>query len=666
MKKFLSAGFLLLLAMMIFVPSCFAENSITVSTVDELLAAIAPNAKIVLREGEYDLSAASDYGKGGGEYYIWNEVYDGYELLIRSADGISLSTERGAKVSLSALPRYANVLAFENTKNITLNGLTLGHTVEPGFCSGGVLWLNKVQNAEVNDCALFGCGTIGINAYQSRNIYASNCEIYDCSQNAVMSENCKDVRLLDSRVHNCEGELFRVNGTEGFAVVNSVIENNNVSYLLSTAYSSEVYLLGCDTKDNYFSEAAFRISGLAPTVDKCSLHNNNFMAWFNSSMSSTPGVRCIGLSGAALSNIELEEMECEACDYEGPVERKAEVSLVYTEGKKGRRSVTVTNVDEFLAAIAPKVDIIVDCDELDLSAAVNYGMAGSDFYRWENGYDGPALMIYDVEDMSITSKTATLITAVPRYADVLSFQNCEDVSLKGLTLGHSELPEPYSCTGGVLYFSDCEDIEIDRCRLYGCGILGISTYRVEELKVSDTEIYDCSQGAVNLVRTTDSSFENCYIHDCAKPEITLVEGDKVKYKLEDEKACFLKNGYYTLTETGVPEEWNWELEADVMDSIDPSSIQVTAGGENMGLLSMETGETVELSAYVTLSDRSNVRTNQIVWVSPDESKLEFDENLGQNVKMTSHLEPGEVMNAFVYYLRDGFAECSETIMVMGQ
>ena len=44
-------------------------NIVRVSTVDEFLAAIAPNTEIVLAPGEYNLTQAKGYGRTGGKYY---------------------------------------------------------------------------------------------------------------------------------------------------------------------------------------------------------------------------------------------------------------------------------------------------------------------------------------------------------------------------------------------------------------------------------------------------------------------------------------------------------------------------------------------------------------------------------------------------------------------
>ncbi len=82
-------------------PETPAEASgkvVRVTSVDELLAAIAPDTVIELAEGEYDLSTASDYGADThSACYSWNGVWDeegrnSAELVI-TADNLTLRGE---------------------------------------------------------------------------------------------------------------------------------------------------------------------------------------------------------------------------------------------------------------------------------------------------------------------------------------------------------------------------------------------------------------------------------------------------------------------------------------------------------------------------------------------------------------------------------------------
>lgn len=190
------------------------QQTVTVKTPDEFLAAIAPNTEIVVDAPLIDWSKASGYGKGTGEYYHWYEAFDGPELYIT---GVSNLTIRGSGDDctanvLSAVPRYANVLTFENCRNIMVQGLTAGHTEEPGYCLGGVLCFQNCQDILVENCGLFGCGTLGVMGISSKDMQIVNNEIYECSVGGVEFTNCDDVNVDGNTFRDLGGPEFRVYG----------------------------------------------------------------------------------------------------------------------------------------------------------------------------------------------------------------------------------------------------------------------------------------------------------------------------------------------------------------------------------------------------------------------------------------------------------------------
>ena len=89
------------------------QTTVHVSTVDEFLAAIAPDTEIILDADFYDLSTAAGYGKTGTTYYRWEEVFDGVQLTIQDVSNLTIRAE-GDDIkahTLSARPRYASTKA---------------------------------------------------------------------------------------------------------------------------------------------------------------------------------------------------------------------------------------------------------------------------------------------------------------------------------------------------------------------------------------------------------------------------------------------------------------------------------------------------------------------------------------------------------------------------
>lgn len=498
------------------VKSAAGEDIYTVDSVDGFIAAIGSDRVIMLKEGCYDLTAAADYGEGSGEHWYWQEAYDGHELVICGVENLRI-TGSEEKTELITQPRYADVLSFENSRGITVQKLTLGHSPEPGLCAGGVIYLDGCEDVRVEESYLYGCGIIGLQAQNSRRIHVLNSHIYDCSLNAVSLRACSDVLLEECKIHNngsdFYGGLFQVDNSRGFALLNCDIYENEASCLLGSSYSQQVNILGSEVRDNIFTECMFSAVGYSPVVDKCRFDANGQPLLYAE-------LPALGIDGDELSTAQIADMQREKAVYSGP-ETAETVELDESRSAEGLREVRVETVDEFLAAIGSNTVIKLDAELFDLSRASDYGAYGTDYYYWVDDFDGPGLVINGVQNLSIVAESPCEIVAIPRYADVLSFVNCEGISLSGFTAGHSE--EPGYCSGGVLDFENCWGVEIDDCRLYGCGILGIRADCCSELTVTNTEIYDCSIGAIALFTVMDASFDDMDIHDCPSPNVSLTD-----------------------------------------------------------------------------------------------------------------------------------------------
>ena len=211
-------------------------------------------------------------------------------------------------------------------------------------------------------------------------------------------------------------------------------------------------------------------------------------------------------------------------ETEGPTKNTEpyviEVKPVITEVQT---QVTVTTPDEFLAAIAPNTEIIVDADLIDLSKATGYGKTNGDYYYWAEEFDGPELFIAEVSTLTIRGSgedhNANVISSVPRYSDVLNFFNCSNIMVTGLTAGHTE--EPSYCAGGVLFFMNCQDILVEDCGLFGCGTLGVKAESSKNIQIINNDIYDCTVGGVELTNCDDVNVDGNTFRDLGGPNFRV-------------------------------------------------------------------------------------------------------------------------------------------------
>lgn len=499
----LAACFLMLLCS--FDSAAAEQASVTVSSVDEFLEALQSNTEIVLAPGEYNLTTAKRYGRGGGENYHWESVFDGYELILDDIENLTIRGENVFDVVITTEPRYANVLSFMNASNVTIADVTLGHTKEPGSCSGGVLVFFGSDGIEVLGTRMYGCGVRGMDVINSQNVHVDCSDIYECSDGCVYISGSYNVLMENSKFYNCQvwNGVFEVYSSSEVAFINSEVYGNTRivedcgSLIVSDCPS--VYLGGLDVHNNTFSYLFD--SSIRPVVmEKC-----RFFAEFDNW---ARDLNPVSPEGHEWTIFDLHNMSMRTVQWEPaplPVAGAVEAS---EDGK-----VHVRNVDEFLAAINHDTTIFLEPGIYDLSTAANYGSYGSEFYHWESTFDGPELVINGVRNLIIegAGKDEVTITAVPRYANVLRFDNTYGLILRGFTAGHTY--EQGACSGGVLQFIFCSNTIVEGCSLYGCGIVGVWAMYCNNLDVTGTEIYECSSGAAWFSNCSHVRMNYCDVHD---------------------------------------------------------------------------------------------------------------------------------------------------------
>ena len=280
-----------------------AENSsaMTVSTVDELLAAIAPDTEIVLAPGTYDLSTASDYGKTVNGLYTWEEVYDGYELVLQNLSGLKLS---GEDAVISAVPRYANVIRCIGCDNVSFKGFTAGHTIEPGFCVGGVIRLESCNNISMDGCRLYGCGIIGLWADDCENISVYDSDIYACSYEAVDLNTCRNVELSGCRFYGYDNAdtLFRFESSDSINISGCEIYDSEVQRLMMPGGSTNVYFTGNSVHDVTFFSDVFALARNDVVVDACEFSDCSIIIWFG-------GPHPVNAAGVELNKEDMLSMK---------------------------------------------------------------------------------------------------------------------------------------------------------------------------------------------------------------------------------------------------------------------------------------------------------------------------------------------------------------------
>ena len=479
-------------------------RTVSVSTVDELLAALDSNVIIELAPGTYHLDQARDFGKDSDNpAYYWEETGDGSQLMLNHLHDLTIRGEDPETTSLEICCKFSNILYFSGCKRITLEGFTAGHSEGVDPCTSSVIFLDGCQEVRFQKMGLFGCGYSGIDAAESADIFLENTDIYDCSGYGIQAYGCSNLYMSGCNFYALGAPdlpaeaAFKLIECKGAMIKNCSITENHVLKLLQLHYSQGITLESSEFRANTIRAYGFEFKDCSPVVKNCSFDGNDLRRWY-----------------AGYSEMGENELGELIGDDQLPP-----VTTASAGDSKEQEIIHVKTANEFLQALGSDRKIILDCALLDLHTATDYGWGSSAFYLWQESFDGPELLIHDVYNLTIEApgqnKKAHSISAVPRYANVLSFYRCGDLTLRGFTAGHTEAPG--ECSGGVLYFEDCERIQIDSCGLFGCGILGIRASFCSSLTAENCDIYDCSLGGIELQNVDQAVIRKNSFRDLGGP-----------------------------------------------------------------------------------------------------------------------------------------------------
>ncbi len=187
-----------------------------------------------------------------------------------------------------------------------------------------------------------------------------------------------------------------------------------------------------------------------------------------------------------------------------------------------QKKYTVTNERQFFDALSSNTHIIIpEGLELNLNKFLNnkdacellgikpvHQSSGISYIASYENVDGAEAHIVGMQNVTIegSGKQLSQIVVEPRYAYVLNFIKCSNITLRNLKIGHTEAGH---CTGGVLNLVECQDVTIEGCDLYGCGTEGITGSDVHGMKVDRTFIHDCTYSIMTLQNCYDVQFNDC-------------------------------------------------------------------------------------------------------------------------------------------------------------
>lgn len=224
-----------------------ALDTVVVSTVGELIAAIAPDTHILLKPGDYDFSALTEKEILACSDSVTPVFLREGILSVSRAPGLILEAEEPGTARLLTKSEYAEVVTLDNCDGAALRGLVLGHIQEDGTCDASGLRIDSSQGITIEDCGLFG-GTYGIWAYSDCNLTVTDTEIYNCDWIFALADTTGAV-FDHCRFYDNHQEMFALDGDTEVLIKDTEIFNNRGD-LAFFGDMAQITFQGCTFQNN--------------------------------------------------------------------------------------------------------------------------------------------------------------------------------------------------------------------------------------------------------------------------------------------------------------------------------------------------------------------------------------------------------------------------------
>lgn len=188
-------------------------KKVAVNNAQALFDAIGNDVEITLENGQYDLSKVN----GGSEFadiFDFSEYQmDDRTIRIKGARNLHIKAKNPGKAEWVIPFAFIPVLKIEGGHNISFSGITMGHNVEPGLCEGAVIAAINVTTLTIDNCDLYGSGTVGIEA-----------------------EQCSYLKVLNSIIRECTYGILALNGCSSSTFTNCTFKDNKGDNMIKLQY----------------------------------------------------------------------------------------------------------------------------------------------------------------------------------------------------------------------------------------------------------------------------------------------------------------------------------------------------------------------------------------------------------------------------------------------
>ncbi len=206
-----------------------------------------------------------------------------------------------------------------------------------------------------------------------------------------------------------------------------------------------------------------------------------------------------------------------------------------------KRTVHVNNIYDMMEALGDDTEIVLAPGRYNISEWQKGNAAGKMVNKFEYNkfspaglYQGYQMSMAGYRNLTIRGRDIAAITAEivieEPYDSVLAFQNCTNLTIANVSVGH--IVEKGTCSGAVLEFTECKNVDIYNSDLYGCGTYGYEARNCDTINVYDSVIRECTYGLISAYDCTNLRFLRTTFKD-TRTSLSLMWLQRSQISLED-------------------------------------------------------------------------------------------------------------------------------------
>ncbi|MCX7023785.1 MAG: right-handed parallel beta-helix repeat-containing protein [Spirochaetes bacterium] len=186
--------------------------------------------------------------------------------------------------------------------------------------------------------------------------------------------------------------------------------------------------------------------------------------------------------------------------------------------------ITVSTADQLVKAIGSNKTIVLKPGTYTIGKTNTVKNQSIRYEKVDNGYQ---LTIVGVKNLTIQGGEGVSIVSVSSFVYPLAFEDCQDITVEGLTAGHESTE---GCMAGVVSVVSSSAVTLSSCDFYGSGSIGLYVESSSEVNVVETAIHDCTNGAVSISGSGSVTFDTCnFYSNQAYPLIYVNESDYIHF-----------------------------------------------------------------------------------------------------------------------------------------